>query len=85
MDATLRCAGCGEPIREDQTIIRLNAGVARDGAFSHLLMRPDVYLHAGEADASGQQGEERWCLGPDDIARAVTLLRLHGLSGASTR
>lgn len=81
----LWCAGCGEPIEEDQTVLRVNAGVARGDAFSHLLMRPDVYLHAGEADASGLPGAERWCVTEQGIARAIALLRLHGLTGASTR
>lgn len=87
-DTGLRCANCGAPILDDQQIIRLEVGVGRPGAFSHLLMRDDVYLHAGHPNA-GPWGDEpsieRWCATPEGFDRALWLLYLHGTSGASGR
>jgi len=84
----LRCASCGEPIGDDQQAIRISVGVGRPEGFSHLLMRDDVYLHAGHPDA-GPWGDEpsieRWCATPEGLDRALWQLRLHGSSGASGR
>jgi hypothetical protein len=87
------CAACGEPILEDQTVVRVSLGAASDGAFSHALLRPDVYLHAG-VESAGPWGDEptveRWCATPDALARALeTAARptgapsAHATSGAS--
>lgn len=83
----MTCAGCGEPIAEDQTALRLTAGVATEArSFSGLLMRPDVYLHAG-TPSNGPWGDEpngeRWCATPENLARALALLRVHAMTGAS--
>lgn len=84
----LRCANCGEPIADDQQAIRIAVGVGRPEGFSHLLMRDDVYLHAGHPD-TGPWGDEpsieRWCATPEGLDRALWQLRLHGSSGASGR
>ena len=42
-DTPLRCASCGEPIRDDQRVIRLQVGAGSRSGFSHLLLREDAY------------------------------------------
>jgi hypothetical protein len=86
----LRCMACGEPITEDQTVLRLSVGTARDDDFSHLLMRPDVLLHAGtpappDAWSIDEPPDERWCATPAGLDRALAALRLSGMTGASGR
>jgi hypothetical protein len=81
------CAGCGEPIDEDQTAIRVTAGVGTaDGAFSGLLLRPDVYLHAGRP-SNGPWGDEpngeRWCATAEHLQRALWELRVDATTGGS--
>ncbi len=84
----LICAACGEPIRDDQTVIRLQLGVGRPEGFSHLLMRDDTYLHAGRPNAGpwgDEPSDERWCATPEGFDRALWMLHLHGTTGASGR
>jgi hypothetical protein len=92
MDDAPRCAGCSAPLREDQTVLRLSIGTMRDAAFSHLLMRPDVYLHAGWPataawgdDPPDEPTQERWCATPENIQRAMAALAVDGMTGASGR
>lgn len=92
MDDPPRCEGCSEPLREDQTVLRLSIGTMRDDVFSHLLMRPDVYLHAGWPSTAawgdeppGEPSDERWCATRENIQRATAALALHGATGASGR
>ncbi len=86
MSDEFRCAGCGQPLTEDQTVLRLSVGTVRDEAFSHLLMRPDVFLHAG-VPSTGPWGDEpndeRWCLTPENLDKALWEIHLHGTTGAS--
>lgn len=85
---TLRCAGCGEPIEDDQQVIRLSIGIGRPGEFSHLLMREDAYLHAGHPDPGpwgDEPSNERWCATPEGFDHALWTLRVHGTTGASGR
>ena len=73
MDA-FECAACGQPITEDQTVVRLSLGAASEGQFSHALLRPDVYLHAGYETMGpwgDEPGFERWCATPEALARAL--------------
>jgi len=87
-DTPLRCANCGQPILDDQTVIRLSAGVGRPAGFSHALMVDDAFLHAGHSDA-GPWGDEpngeRWCATPEGFERALWILHLQGTTGASGR
>ena len=81
-----RCAGCGEPLLEDQTVLRLSVGAVRDEGFSHLLMRPDVFLHAGWPSAGpwgDEPSTERWCASPENIRKALVESKLDGTTGAS--
>jgi hypothetical protein len=84
----LVCAGCGEPIEDDQTVVKLSVGVGRDTGFSHALMIDDAYLHAGHPSA-GPWGDEpngeRWCATPEGYDRALWILHLQGSTGASGR
>lgn len=84
----IHCAGCGEPITDDQSVIRLSLGVGRPDGFSHALLREDAYLHAGRP-TSGPWGDEpsdeRWCATPEGYDRALWILHLHATTGASGR
>jgi len=87
MDDQITCAACGDPITEDQTAIRLTAGVGTDaGGFGAFLMRPDVYLHAGRPSA-GPWGDEpngeRWCATPEHLTATLWPLRVDATSGGS--
>lgn len=87
-ETPLRCAGCGEPIRDDQTVIRLQVGVGRESGFSHQLLRDDAYLHAGRPTAGpwgDEPSDERWCATPEGYDRALWILHLQGTTGASGR
>ena len=86
-DDRIVCAGCGEPIAEDQTAIRVSAGVGtRDGEFSGLLLRPDVYLHAGRP-SNGPWGDEPngelWCATPENLQRVLWALHVDATTGGS--
>lgn len=86
MASDVRCAGCGDPLLEDQTVLRLSVGAMRDDGFSHLLMRPDVILHAGWPSAGpwgDEPSPERWCATPENITAALVTLQLHATTGAS--
>jgi hypothetical protein len=86
MTDEFRCAGCGASLAEDQTVLRLSVGTVRDEAFSHLLLRPDAFLHAGVASAGpwgDEPNDERWCVTTENIEKALWLLHLHGKTGAS--
>ena len=86
-DTGLRCTACGDPILDDQTVIRLALGVGRPTeGFSHALMRDDVYLHAGHPPGPWDEPtNERWCATPEGYDKALWMLRLHATSGASGR
>ena len=87
MDEPIRCLGCSRAIEDDQTVVRMSAGVGTErGEFSGLLMRPDVYLHAGRPSL-GPWGDEpngeRWCATPVNLKRAVWELRVDATTGGS--
>jgi hypothetical protein len=86
-DALFRCAACGEPILDDQAVLRLSIGVGRPDGFSHALMRDDVFLHAGHPDAGpwgDEPNQERWCATPTGLEQAQRLLGAHVTTGGST-
>lgn len=82
----LQCAACGEPIEDDQQVMRLSLGIGRPEGFSHLLMREDVYLHAGKPNHGpwgDEPSNERWCATPEGFERALWMLHIHGVTGGS--
>lgn len=90
MPDPFRCAACGQPIDDDQTAVRLSVGVGDAGTFSHLLMRPDIYLHAGRGAAGPwdvEASNERWCATPGALERALNeaarVPGTHATTGAS--
>ena len=87
MDDPIRCLGCGEPIRDDQTVIRLTAGVGTaSGEFSGLLLRPDVFVHAGRPSLGpwgDEPNDERWCATPENLKRALWELHVDATTGGS--
>ena len=83
----ITCVGCGDEITEDQTALRLTAGTAvADGSFSGLLLRPDLFVHAG-TPSNGPWGDEpngeRWCATPENLRKALWELRIDATSGGS--
>ena len=83
----ITCVGCGDEITEDQTALRLTAGTAvADGSFSGLLLRPDLFAHAG-TPSNGPWGDEpngeRWCATPDNLRKALWELRIDATTGGS--
>ncbi|HEX6129978.1 MAG TPA: hypothetical protein VF071_13240 [Candidatus Limnocylindria bacterium] len=82
--AEATCVGCGEPILEGQSVIRLSAGLLMPPAhFDPLIMRPDVYLHAGGGYDTRYDVEDRWCVTEDSMWSAIGLLKVHGETSAS--
>jgi len=71
------CAGCGEPILAGQSVIRISAGLLLPPEhFDPLIMRPDIYLHAGGGYDTRYDVQDRWCVTPDAVWRAMELLRI---------
>ena len=87
MDDPIRCLGCGEPVRDDQTVVRLTAGVGTaSGEFSGLLLRPDVFLHSGHPSLGpwgDEPNDERWCATPENLRRALWELHVDATTGGS--
>jgi hypothetical protein len=78
------CAGCGEPVIRGQSVIRLEAGLLMEAAhFDPLIMRPEVYLHAGGGYDARFDLEDRWCATPEGFTAALELLLVHGETSAS--
>ena len=87
MTERIVCIGCGEEIAEDQTALRLTAGTATaEGDFSGLLLRPDMYVHAG-TPSNGPWGDEsngeRWCATPENLRKALWELRIDATTGGT--
>jgi len=83
----ITCVGCGDEITEDQTALRLTAGTAvADGSFSGLVLRPDLFVHAG-TPSNGPWGDEpngeRWCATPENLRKALWELRIDATTGGS--
>jgi hypothetical protein len=81
------CSGCGESVREDQTVLRLTIGTTTEaGTFSGLLLRPDGFLHAG-TPSKGPWGDEpngeRWCVTAENVGRALGRMRVDATTGGS--
>ncbi len=78
------CAGCGEPILHGQSVIRLEAGLLlAPERFDPIVLRPDVYLHAGAGYDARFDVEDRWCATPEGFEAALKLLSIHGETSAS--
>lgn len=78
------CAGCGEPILHGQSVIRLEAGLLlAPDRFDPIVLRPDVYLHAGGGYDARYDVEDRWCATPEGLQAALRLLMVHGETSAS--
>ena len=78
------CAGCGEPILHGQSVIRLEAGLLMvPQRFDPIVLRPDVYLHAGAGYDARFDLEDRWCATADGFKAALRLLMVHGETSAS--
>ncbi len=78
------CAGCGAPILNGQSVIRLEAGLMMaPQRFDPVVLRPDVYLHAGAGYDPRFDVEDRWCATPDGFDAALRLLMVHGETSAS--
>lgn len=81
------CIGCGEPIVHGQSVVRVDAGLLLSGSeaahFDPLIMRPQVYLHAGGGYDARYDVEDRWCATPEGFEQALRLLLIHGETSAS--
>jgi hypothetical protein len=81
------CIGCGEPIVHGQSVVRVDAGLLLGGSeaahFDPLIMRPQVYHHAGGGYAARYDVEDRWCATPEGFEQALRLLLIHGETSAS--
>ncbi len=84
LTTTRICANCGEPILHGQSVIRLEAGLLlAPQHFDPIVLRPDVYLHAGGGYDPNFDIEDRWCATPEGFAAALALLSVHGGTSAS--
>lgn len=78
------CAGCGEPILNGQSVIRLEAGLLlAPQRFDPIVLRPDVYLHAGGGYDVAYDVEDRWCATVEGFQAALTLIAVNGGTSAS--
>lgn len=78
------CAACGRPILHGQSVIRLEAGLLlAPQRFDPIVLRPDVYLHAGGGYDPRYDVEDRWCATPEGFEAALQLLMVHGGTSAS--
>jgi hypothetical protein len=78
------CAGCGEPVLHGQSVIRLEAGLLMAPEhFDPVVLRPDVYLHAGGGYDTRFDVMDRWCATPEGFEKALTLIAVHGGTSAS--
>jgi hypothetical protein len=69
------CPGCGEPILVGQSVVRMTAGVLMPEArLDELPMRGEVFIHAGAGYDPRFDVHDRWCLTPDAVKAAATLL-----------
>jgi hypothetical protein len=78
------CAACGEPILNGQSVIRIEAELLlAPERFDPIVLRPDVYLHAGGGYDAAYDVEDRWCATPEGFQAALTLVAVHGGTSAS--
>ena len=78
------CPGCEEPILPGQSVIRISAGLLLEQErFDPLVMRPDVYIHAGAGYDTRHDVHDRWCVSPEAVWKAVELLRISGETSPS--
>jgi hypothetical protein len=78
------CANCGELILNGQSVIRLEAGLLlTPQRFDPIVLRPDVYLHAGGGYDASYDVEDRWCATPEGFEAALKLIAVHGGTSAS--
>ncbi len=78
------CVSCGEEILIGQSVIRLTAGLLMgDAHLDELLMRPDVFLHAGAGYDPRFNIHDRWCLTPEGVERAAAALLVSDATSAS--
>ncbi len=78
------CAGCGQPILANQSVIRLEAGLLHaESRFDPLVLRPVAYLHAGAGYDAVNDLEDRWCATPEGLAAAVLIVGVHGQTSPS--
>lgn len=78
------CACCAEPILNGQSVIRLEAGLLlAPERFDPIVLRPDVYLHAGGGYDAGHDVEDRWCATPEGFDAALKLIAVHGETTSS--
>ena len=54
-----------------------------DSRLDRLIMRPDVYLHAGAGYDTRYDLHDRWCLTPEGLDRALRLLMVSDETSAS--
>jgi hypothetical protein len=74
-----RCAYCGEPILEGQSVLRLEAGLLlAPERFDPIVLRPEVYLHAGGGYDPRFDVHDRWCATPEGFEAALKVLLVHG-------
>ncbi|MCC6618051.1 MAG: hypothetical protein IT341_03315 [Chloroflexi bacterium] len=78
------CPGCGEPIQVGQAVIRLTAGLLMAGArLDPLIMRPDVFIHAGAGYDTRYNVNDRWCVTSEAIDSALRLMLVSDTASAS--
>lgn len=78
------CPNCGEEILAGQSVIRLTAGLLMaDAHLDRLIMRPDVYLHAGAGYDTRFDLHDRWCVTPEGVNRALAILMVSDETSAS--
>lgn len=82
--AGARCPGCGEEILVGQSVVRLTAGVLMPTArLDPLVMRPEVYLHAGAGYDARFDVIDRWCVTPEGVEAALKLMLVSDETSAS--
>ncbi len=78
------CPNCGDEIIVGQSVVRLTAGLLMGEArLDRLIMRPDVYLHAGAGYDTRFDLHDRWCLTPEGLNRALAILMVSDETSAS--
>lgn len=78
------CPNCGDQIIVGQSVVRLTAGLLMGEArLDRLIMRPDVYLHAGAGYDTRFDLHDRWCLTPEGLNRALAILMVSDETSAS--
>lgn len=78
------CPGCGEEIQVGQSVLRLTAGLLMpDAHLDPLVMRPEVYLHAGAGYDTRFNIMDRWCVTPEGVEAALRLMLVSDETSAS--